>query len=148
LDAAITKLKNAKAYTLKVAALMPEDKYAFKPTASEMGFGEQLLHLAKNIGWLSSSYLSKAENPVTETDSKLQKKDEIIKVLEKSYNFAIQVLQNFNAADFGDTVKFFAGPMNKLQIINLLNDYQTHHQGQVLVYLRLNNVKPPDYVGW
>jgi uncharacterized damage-inducible protein DinB len=38
--------------------------------------------------------------------------------------------------------------MNKLQIINLINDHQTHHRAQLLVYLRLKGVKPPEYVGW
>jgi uncharacterized damage-inducible protein DinB len=38
--------------------------------------------------------------------------------------------------------------MNKLQILNLLNDHQTHHRAQLIVYLRINGIKPPDYVGW
>ncbi|WP_374662973.1 DinB family protein [Parasegetibacter sp. NRK P23] len=38
--------------------------------------------------------------------------------------------------------------MSKLQIINLLSDHQTHHRGQLLVYLRLCGLTPPKYVGW
>jgi len=30
----------------------------------------------------------------------------------------------------------------------LLNDHQTHHRGQLVVYLRLNGIKPPAYIGW
>ncbi len=68
--------------------------------------------------------------------------------LSKTYDFALDVLQHFDLARLSDTVSFFAGPMNKLQIINLLNDHQTHHRAQMLVYLRLNGIKPPDYIGW
>ena len=52
------------------------------------------------------------------------------------------------AAQLEEKVEFFAGPMNKRQILTLLNDHQTHHCGQLIVYLRLKGVKPPDYRGW
>lgn len=150
IKAALTKLTNAKEYTLKVANLMPEVNYSFKPTTGEMSFGEQLLHLSSNLGWLSSSYLRDKgeENPITKSDAKIQLKEEIIKVVNKAYDYAISTLQSFNPATLADPVTFFAGPMNKLQIINLINDHQTHHRAQMLVYLRLNEIKPPGYVGW
>lgn len=148
LDAAIHKLQNSKAYTISVAELMPDEKYGYKPAVTEMSFGTQLLHICSNLAWLSSSFLGNTENPVTPADTKLQSKATIIEVLNKTYNYAIEGLQHFDGAQLGDTVKFFAGPMNKLQIINLVNDHQTHHRGQLMVYLRLNGIKPPDYVGW
>ena len=133
---------------MKVADLMPETNYAFKPAPTEMSFGEQLIHLCSNMRWLCSSYLSNSENPITKSDLKLVKKEEIMHTLSKTYDFALDVLQHFDLARLSDTVSFFAGPMNKLQIINLLNDHQTHHRAQMLVYLRLNGIKPPDYIGW
>ncbi|MDP4284903.1 MAG: DinB family protein [Bacteroidota bacterium] len=148
LDAAILKLKHAKQYTMEMASLMPEDKYSFKANPVEMSFGGQLLHIASNMGWLCSSYLSTRQNPFSKEDAKLTNKKDILLALDKTYDFAIDVLQHFDANDLADTVSFFAGPMNKLQIINLLSDHQTHHQGQIIVYLRLNGIKPPDYVGW
>jgi uncharacterized damage-inducible protein DinB len=148
LDAAIIKLEHAKEYTIKMASLMPEDKYSFKATPAEMSFGEQLLHISSNMGWLCSSYLSSFKNPVTKMDATLTKKKDILMVLNKTYDFAIDILQHFDATHLADTVSFFAGAMSKLQIINLLNDHQTHHQGQLIVYLRLNGIKPPDYIGW
>lgn len=38
--------------------------------------------------------------------------------------------------------------MTRRQILLLLHDHQTHHIGQVIVYLRLKGIKPPAYVGW
>src|SRR5579862_4729072 len=130
MEAAITKLQHAKEYTLQVAKSMPEDKYAFKPVPEEMSFREQLLHLADNLGWLTSAYLANQVNPITKADMKKEKKDEIITVLNRIYDYSITGLQHFDAAHLGDTVNFFAGPMNKLQIINLINDHQTHHRAQ------------------
>jgi len=148
LSASMIKLQHAKEYTLKVANLMPDSKYGFKPSKEEMSFGEQLLHLAANMGWLSSTYLSNSVNPVTDKDMKREKKEEILAALNRSYDFALNILKQFPSAQLADTVSFFVGPLNKLQIINLLNDHQTHHRAQMLVYLRLNGIKPPDYVGW
>lgn len=148
ISSAISKLKHSKEYTMKVADLMPETNYAFKPTSTEMSFGEQLIHLSDNMGWLCSSYLSNSQSPITKSDLQGVKKQEVMLILSKTYDFALNVLQHFDPARLSDTVSFFAGPMSKLQIINLLNDHQTHHRAQLLVYLRLNGIKPPDYVGW
>ncbi|MFI5192855.1 MAG: DinB family protein [Chitinophagales bacterium] len=148
LSASIAKLRHAKEYTVKVASLMPAERFGFKPVPEEMSFGEQLLHLSSNMGWLCSSYLGGSENPVTQADAKIQKKKEIIAVLNKTYDYAINTLSHFAPAHLSDTVSFFVGQMNKLQIMNLLNDHQTHHRAQMLVYLRLSGIKPPDYVGW
>lgn len=145
---AVSKLKHAREYTLQVADLMPANKYGFKPTPEEMAFGEQLLHLASNLGWLSSGYLQKGINPVSKEDARLTEKAAIRAVLEKAYDYAIEACSRFNPGDLGAPVKFFAGAMNNLQIINLINDHQTHHRGQMMVYLRLNGIIPPKYVGW
>lgn len=148
LASAVLKLKNAKEYTLKVLDLMPEEKYSFRPTSEEMSFSQQLLHICSNLGWLSSSYLSNLKNPISKDDEKLNNKDSIRLVVVKTYDFAISVLNDFPIKHLPENVKFFAGPMTKLQIINLLSDHQTHHRGQLLVYLRLCGITPPKYVGW
>lgn len=147
--AAYARLERAAAYTLSVANAMPAESYAYRPSPGEMTFGQQLTHLSRNLGWLSSYYLGdKDQNPVSEADLKLQGKDSIIAVVNRTYGYALAVLNRFPPDRLTDTVPFFAGPMSKLQIINLINDHQTHHRGQLVVYLRLNRIQPPAYVGW
>ena len=146
---AYSKLEAARDYTLQVAMAMPARDYSFKPDPDEMTFGEQLLHLSQNLGWLSSYYLNdKKENPVSKSDIKLLTKDSILVVVNKTYDYAMEALKNFPPEKLKDRVTFFAGPMSKLQIINLLNDHQTHHRGQLVVYLRMKGIRPPAYVGW
>lgn len=144
----IIKLTNAKAYTLKVAELMPEENYYFKPHTDEMDFARQLVHISQNLCWLSSTYLNEEVNPLTAEDGKLTNKKDICGLIAKAYDFTITAMQNLPVQSLTDTVKFFSGPMNKLQIINLIEDHQTHHRAQLIVYLRLTGIKPPDYVGW
>ncbi len=148
LQAAQKKLDHAKAYTLQVAELMPAENYNFKPAEEEMSFARQLLHLSENLGWLTSSYLSQGQNPVSKQELSLTRKDSVIRVINRSYDYAIAALNEFRPNELTTQVKFFAGPLNKLQIINLISDHQTHHRSQLMVYLRLKGIKPPPYVGW
>jgi uncharacterized damage-inducible protein DinB len=147
MSAAILKLKHAKEYTIKVAELMPASQYGYKPAPEEMSFDQQLLHVVQSMQYLCKNYLSGGSNTIQVPDSNLDKVG-TIKVLNTVYDYAITTLENFKTVQLSDTVSFFVKPMNKLQMINLLNDHQTHHRAQLVVYLRMKGIKPPDYVGW
>lgn len=141
------KWVNAKVYTLKMADLMPEEFYDFKPSPEEMSFGEQLLHISNNIIALSSNYLSvKSDLELKNISS--SDKTAIMKTVGNAFDIGRSAHQQVEAKHLDDMVKFFAGPLSKRQILLLLHDHQTHHVGQLIVYLRLKGIKPPAYVGW
>ena len=142
-----TKWANAKIYTLKMAELMPEEFYDFKPVPDVMSFKEQLLHIAQNIQWLSTSYLLSGKKP-PKNDSAFITKAAIIQRLNDAYDIGLLAHQSLSAKQLDEVVSFFAGPMTKRKILLLLHDHQTHHVGQIIVYLRLKGIKPPAYVGW
>jgi hypothetical protein len=141
------KWVHAKAYALKMAELMPENSYDFRPVSGEMSFREQLLHLADNIVWLSTDYLSPGMAKPKIDTSHLRKAD-VIKIVGDAYDIGLKAQASVPPTQMDKQVKFFAGPMTIRQILLLLHDHQSHHIGQVIVYLRLNGIKPPDYVGW
>ena len=132
---------------MKLAALMPEDGYDFKASPEEMTFREQLLHIADNINWLSSSYLLVDGSAKSASGGKLTK-EEVLKKLGEAYDLGLKAHMKINAGQLDEKVKFFAGPMTRRQILILMHDHQTHHLGQLIVYLRLKGIKPPDYIGW
>jgi len=140
------KWENAATYTLEVAEKMPEEFYDFKPTEDQMSFAEQVLHLLRNMTWLSTDYLTEE---TYEVDWKgAYSKAEILELIKETYAFAGKAADGLSAKELETKVEFFAGPMSKRQILTLMNDHSTHHRGQLLVYLRLKNVKPPRYRGW
>lgn len=146
-----TKWANAKVYTLAVADLMPAEHYDFRPVADEMPFAEQMVHLSSNMVWLSSSYLSSEKPPFTAKEIatfSTKSKAEIRGVMEQSLDYAMNAVKNLPPDQLNESVKFFSGPMTKRQIIMLMNDHLTHHRAQSIVYLRLNSITPPKYVGW
>lgn len=141
------KWANAKVYTLKMAELMPEELYDFKPVPEEMSFKQQLLHIAQNIQWLSTSYLLTGKK-APKVDPASLTKAEVMKIVGEAYDVGMLAHQSLPAGQLDEIVSFFAGPKTKRQILLLLHDHQTHHVGQIIVYLRLKGIKPPAYVGW
>lgn len=141
------KWQNAANYTIEVAEAMPEDRFGFEPTEAEMTFAEQLMHIMSNMTWLSRDYLGGGG-----FDHDLKRKDwtktEAIALLRQAFDHAGKAAAALSPEQLEEKVEFFAGPMTKRQILTLMNDHLTHHRGQLVVYLRLSGVKPPDYRGW
>jgi uncharacterized damage-inducible protein DinB len=149
LTEAISKWKSASEYTKKVVEGMPQKHFGFKPVKDEMSFEEQLIHMANNMNWLGSEFLSNASAPYSEKLVVAGKsRKEVVEILGKSSEYISNILSNFNSSELDVLVDFPAGQLSKRQIITLLNDHQTHHRAQLLVYLRLKGEKPPKYVGW
>ena len=146
-EAFLEKWNNSKIYLIEVAEAMPEEFYDVKPTEREMTFFKQLLHIQNNINWLSTTYFvsdknEKSETPIPKT------KAEIMATLKNSFDTVYTKVKNTPIKDLKSKVAFFAGPKTKYQILNLLQDHVTHHRAQILVYLNLKSITPPNYVGW
>lgn len=146
-SAFLLKWENSKNYLLEIAKAMPEETYNYKPTQRQMSFQEQLLHIRENMVWLSESYFidtnyikSKKVTPKT--------KAAIVKEIEIAFNNVATIIKKVSLEDLTTQVAFFAGSKSKLQILNLLQDHVTHHRGQIIVYLNLNEIKPPKFSGW
>lgn len=147
ISAFLEKWENSKTYLIQIAEAMPEEHYAYKPTEREMTFAQQLIHIKENMEWLSNTYFTD-KNYTKSKDTKNYSKAEIIDLLNKAFDSVSAIIKNTPSDELTKKVAFFAGEKTKLQILNLLQDHVTHHRGQIIVYLNLNNIQPPKYVGW
>ena len=145
LSAFSIKWENSKNYLLEIAEAMPEKKYDFKPSERQMTFKEQLLHIQANIHWLGTTYFGM--NPIDKVEENAGKA-ELIHYLETTFITLGDTIKSVQSDALKEEVSFFAGPKTKLQILNLLQDHVTHHRGQIIVYLNLNDITPPRYSGW
>lgn len=141
------KWLNAKAYTLQLAERMPDNNYTYKPVHEVMSFKEQLLHMAANIQWLSSTYLFSKKDDL-KIDTANMDKPALIKHIAQVYDRALAAHYHLTEKQLNEVIPFFAGTMTRRQVLVLLHDHQTHHAGQLILYLRLNGIKPPNYIGW
>lgn len=146
ISAFLEKWENSKNYLVEMAEAMPEDKYDYKPTERQKTFKEQLLHIKGNMDWLSTTYFAKDKKD--RPKKTYTTKAEIIQAIKDAFENTAAIIKNASAEELKEVVEFFAGPKTKLQILNLLQDHVTHHRGQIIVYLNLNDVKPPRYRGW
>jgi uncharacterized damage-inducible protein DinB len=147
LTAFLEKWENSKNYLVEMAELMPEDKYSYKPTDRQDTFQELLVHIKQNMDWLSTTYFSK-DKKMDLKKEKYTTKAAVITAITEAFDNTSAIIKKATPEELKEVVQFFAGPKTKLQILNLLQDHVTHHRGQLAVYLNLNDIKPPRYVGW
>jgi uncharacterized damage-inducible protein DinB len=143
----LEKWENSKSYLIAIAEKMPEENYDFKPTERQMSFKEQLIHINENMEWLSITYFTNIEYKKEKKELSETKKETIL-ALENTFDVVLEIITNTPEEELNEPVDFFAGTKSKLQILNLLQDHVTHHRGQLIVYLNLNEIYPPKYSGW
>lgn len=146
----LERLENSQEYLILVAEEMPESKYNFKATPESMSFAEHLMHIAWAMDWHSQTLLGGRQARDWNTDTELKvdnkTKEEMIATINKTFKETIELITEFNPADFNDRLDYLGLDRTKRQLFLLLSDHITHHRAQMLVYLRLNDLVPPRYV--
>tara|TARA_R110002051_G_C8549107_1_gene472382 strand:+ start:101 stop:643 length:543 start_codon:yes stop_codon:yes gene_type:complete len=146
----LERLEKSKEYLILVAETMPEDKYDFKATPESMSFSENLMHIGWAMDWHSESLMGGREARDWNTDIELKvdkkSKKEMIATIEKTFDKTIEFISNFDINRLEERLDYFGADRTKRQVLLLLADHITHHRGQMLVYMRLNGLKPPRYV--
>lgn len=146
-DAFLEKWEHSKGYMLSIAEAMPDSLYGFRPTPRQMTFAEQLQHIQNNMDWLSTTYFTTSEF-IPQKAAAFKDKKTLLIQLQRSFDNVMDIITEVPEPSLLETADFFAGPKSKLQLLNLLQDHVTHHRGQLIVYLNLNGIEPPPYVGW
>jgi len=141
------KWENSEKYLIDVIDAMPADLMEFKPIESSNSFREVVTHIVSNMVWLSTDYLGANgfESGYKERDLN---KEELKDLVTKAFQYSRKAIQEFPTNELYKEHDFFAGPMNTIQIMRLLNDHLSHHRGQLTVSLRLNDIAIPRYIGW
>ena len=146
----LERLENSRKYLILVAETMPEDKYGFKATPESLSFEENLMHIAWAMDWHSQSLMGGREARDWNTDTELKvdnkSKEEMIATINRTFDITIEFIQNFDIAKLEERLDYFGSDRTKRQVLMLLADHITHHRAQMLVYMRLNAIKPPRYV--
>ena len=146
----LERLENSRKYLVLIAETMPEDKYGFKATPESLSFEENLMHIAWAMDWHSQSLMGGREARDWATDTELKvdnkSKQEMIATINRTFDITIAFIQNFEVDKLEERLDYFGSDRTKRQVLMLLADHITHHRAQMLVYMRLNGIKPPRYV--
>lgn len=146
----LERLENSRKYLILVAENMPVDKYEFKATPESKSFAENLMHIGWAMDWHSQSLMGGRDARDWNTDTELKvankSKKEMIAKISETFDKTIEFISNFDTNKLEERLDYFGTNRTKRQILLLLADHITHHRAQMLVYLRLNELKPPRYV--
>lgn len=137
-------------YLLKFVNLMPDSLYSFRPDTSMFSFEEQLHHIIEHLAWITNDYLGRGDVPYVRQEFESLPPKERLAALRSVFQDVREAVLALDETDL--QVRYEFRPAGKalrtLDLLYLLLDHTTHHRGQLVVYLRLNGLKPPKYVGW
>ncbi len=151
LDSWIT---NTETHVVPVADVMPEDRYSFAPapTSGEFKgvrtFAQQVKHLAANNYWMAALMLG--DKPTlkmseeTGPDS-VRTKLEIIEYLKGSFaalHKAVATIDQANVVEPTKTPSAWQKTRLSLSVDAVAHSFD--HYGQLVEYLRMNGIVPPD----
>jgi hypothetical protein len=129
---------------VQLAEAIPADKYGWKASDEVRTTSEQIVHVLSSLYFIPSSMgAEKPENITRDLEKKLTDKEEIIKHLKESIDFASEFLKSYDTANYDEIVKTPFGEFSQRFMILLINNHLHEHLGQLIVYARSNNVTPP-----
>lgn len=137
----------AKAYTIEYLNTMPADKYSFKAVDSLRSFAQQMLHLATANVFLMSTATDQPPLPWTnfelENRKAAQSADSVMYYVIASYDYCLNAVKNSDPGKWKEKKTVFGFEATKYAFMQKAFEHQTHHRGQTTIYIRLNNIKPP-----
>lgn len=141
--------QTSKEFTLAVAQAMPAADYNFKPNDEEMSFGKVMTHIAQNNirAFATVSGLKPLETPGTiaaafaDPKGGVFDKESTIQFLRDSFDYCAKAL----TAITPEKADAMFGPATGRERLWSCFTHTAHHRGQAEVYLRIKNIKPPDY---
>jgi len=126
---------------------MPDETYHFKPVEEVRSFADQMLHIAQSSIFFATAYLGGTDAPESDYSTEGKSKSEIVELLEEAFDYCTGILISLTDEQLHEEIETFAGVLPKNEVVLFMRDHVTHHRGQTVVYLRLNGIVPPEYVG-
>ena len=145
LRAHLTRLRGM---LVAIVAAMPEDKYDFRPTKDVRSFREMVLHLISDnythLGYAAGKSKEDTDKLV-EKYKNIKTRSEMLAGLRESYDYGDKVLADISDQNAMDKVTAMRGEhTNRIGAVLEAFEDQMDHYGNLVVYLRLNGIVPPD----
>ena len=144
LTAAKATWESTRNLVIGIVEIMPEDKYDFKPTPKVRTFRDNVIHLvAENYLFFGRVAGENLGNPA----QNLKSRDELIKALRGSYDYGAKVWTGLTEAKALEMIEVRDQKVQRWSaILNAIQDNMNHY-GNLVVYLRLNDLVPPRSAG-
>ena len=140
---------NSEQLIVPAANAMPESKHSFAPSNGEFSgvrtFAEQVKHLAAANYQLATGSLG--EEPPTGTDHEtapdsVKTKAQVMDYLKGSFASLHRAAAALNESNMDDPIPSKGNRTRLLMLIDAVV-HSSEHYGQIVEYLRMNNILPP-----
>jgi hypothetical protein len=152
-------VSNTEKHVTSAADAMPEEKYNFLPTAGEFTgvrtFAQQKKHLAANNYRMAAYILNQQTAPDQESEAgpdSVQSKVEIMDYLEGSFAALHKAAATVTESNLGEPIPALKNRQalvrTRIQLVVDAIAHSFNHYGQMVEYLRMNGIIPPDSRKW
>ncbi|OGU04958.1 MAG: hypothetical protein A2W29_01880 [Gemmatimonadetes bacterium RBG_16_66_8] len=126
---------------LRSAELMPEEHYAFRPTADVRTFGQIIGHVAEE-NYLFCAAAIGEENPNATAFEKTTAKAALVQALRASFTYCDPAYR-MDEMKAMEEVTFFGDTGNRLWVLIFNVTHDSEHYGNIVTYLRMKGLVPP-----
>ena len=141
-DAVRSAADRAAANFIAAAQEMPADKYGFKPTPTQMSFGDVIGHMSAGNDALCSS-IGGVAPPKRSAIAAGAQKEKLVARLRETFQFCESALAKVNDSRLGEKIAYFGDAASRGQVMVSAAEEWAGHYSQLAVYLRLNGLVPP-----
>jgi uncharacterized damage-inducible protein DinB len=140
----VSRLKNSRDFTLKVADAMPTSDYDFKLTKPQMSFAEQMAHIGESMDYFMAAFSGEKPNPPKPTS---MSKTDVMAYVKAQYDKAIESASKLTPEQIEKSYKGGeGGSMNGLADLIAMLEHAAHHRASAEMYLRAKGITPPSYM--
>jgi uncharacterized damage-inducible protein DinB len=129
---------------VNAADAMPAEKFSYKSTPAQRDFGAQVMHIVEVNQMLLGTLGGKTQPPMI--NLKATAKADIINALKQSFDYGAAVIKEFNDQQLAARVtppRFLGPSASRVSLIAFALQHTQDIYGQMVVYLRLNDIVPP-----
>ena len=149
-DATIASIKGVhdtvKGYITKAAAQVPEAMYKYQPTKEVRTMGQLFGHIA-NASRMICGIASGMKSTSTVDAEKLATKAELQKALADAFSECDHAMTMITAANANEGVDIFGQAHTRVGGMAFNNAHNFEHYGNIVTYMRMNNLVPPSSGG-
>ena len=130
---------------VQLADAFPEDKYDWRPSEGVRSVKEAVMHVASAnyfFGSMLGASVPEGINP-RELESSIESKEEAVKVLKQSIDFAHKAVDKLSAASLDEEIDLFGDKAPRLRLVLVVGEHANEHLGQLIAYARSTGVTPP-----
>ncbi len=127
---------------------MPDSATGFRPTPGVRSFAEQFDHIVTTNLEVAAIALrgQKAAPALGDSSAYLHDKAALRKYAAATYDYLLKALQEAKPAQLSKPVAIYGQPPQPASRLAMLSyEHAVWTLGQIVPYLRLNGVKPPEY---